>query len=247
MSGKIEATIIKQFMDSRVQNQLTDFVHPPLHFENQLLYALQHGNHSLAHEMLAKINQLQAATLAPTTLRSKKNSLIALCTLFTRSIIAGGVQAELAFHLSDTYILEIEKGATLDQLNHLEQLMLNHFLQTVTDEQAKTPYSLLIKQTISYIHTHILKPLSLESIAEHVQVHPNYLSAKFKKEVGTPITDFIARKRIEESVYFLLQTDSSISDIALLFTFCNQSYYTAQFKKYMGMTPKEYREIHYRG
>ncbi|UJZ87933.1 AraC family transcriptional regulator [Heyndrickxia coagulans] len=40
----------------------------------------------------------------------------------------------------------------------------------------------------------------------------------------------------------MLHTNIPISEIALLFHFCNQSYYTSLFKKYMGLTPKEFRE-----
>lgn len=57
--------------------------------------------------------------------------------------------------------------------------------------------------------------------------------------------DASLQKKIEESKYFLLHSELSISDISNLFRFCNQSYYTALFKKYTGVTPKDFRELNH--
>ncbi|WP_025027976.1 AraC family transcriptional regulator [Caldalkalibacillus mannanilyticus] len=243
MKSQIQPAVIKQFMDSRIHHQQMNVIHPPYHYEQQLLHAIQQGDFTLAKSLLGQINQLEGATLAKQPTRSKKNALIALCTLFTRSIIEGGVLAETAFHLSDACILEIEKASTLEQLNQLENSMLELFVDTLMKERAEIHYSYVVRKAISYIHQNILQDLSLEPIAQHVMIHPSYLSSKFKKEVGLPLTEFINKKRIEESTYFLQHTTTSISDISFLFKFCNQSYYTALFKKHIGMTPKEYRHV----
>jgi YesN/AraC family two-component response regulator len=57
------------------------------------------------------------------------------------------------------------------------------------------------------------------------------------------ISEFINRRRVEESKYFLLHSKLSLSDIAHLFQYCNQSYYTLLFKKYIGVTPRHFRNI----
>lgn len=205
--------------------------------------AIARADEKRAQEILLEINKLEGATLATDPVRSRKNSLIAMCTLFTRAIIKGGIDPETAFHLSDTYIMELEKHNNIEILNELEYEMLYHFIKTVKDKGAGINYSRTVRMAISYIYENILQELSLNIIAQHVFVHPSYLSSQFKKEVGISITNFINKKRIEESKYFLIHTDTSISDIALLFKFCNQSYYTSLFKKYNGMTPKEFREL----
>lgn len=242
MKTSINPSVIQQFLESRIQNKQDHFIHPPFELEQQLLDALSLGNESLAVATLKKINELDGAVLATNTIRSKKNALIAVCTLFTRAIIKGGVYPEIAFDLSDANIREIEKLNDVDSLYTFEYDMLFHFLKTLEDEKNSTSYSHPIKLSISYIYNNILNELSLDIIAKHVYVHPNYLSTRFKKEVGTTVVDFINKKRLEESKYFLVHTNTSISDIALLFKFCNQSYYTSLFKKHTGMTPKEFRK-----
>lgn len=243
MTTSISPSIIKQFLLSRVRNQQENYLHPPYNLEEQLMEALSKGKEELAFDILKRINKLKGAKLANDPVRSRKNSLIAMCTLFTRAIIKGGVHPETAFHLSDTYIMELEKYQTLDAIEMLEYDMLQHFLKTLKDESSNHNYSRTVNQAISYIYENILKDLSLEIVAANVFVHPNYLSGKFKREVGISITEFINKRRIEESKYFILHTDTSISDIALLFKFCNQSYYTVLFKKYNSITPREFKEI----
>ena len=244
MSTTINPSVIKQFLLSRIHNTQENYTHPPYNYEQQLLDAIYFGDEGRAKEVLIKINNLKGATLAHYPIRSRKNALIVVCTLFTRAIIKGGVYPETAFHLSDAYILEIEKVNKLEKLQQLEYDMLHHFIKTLKDESTVQNYSHPVNLAISYIYENILHELTLETIAAHVYVHPSYLSSKFKQEVGVTVTDFINKKRTNESKYFLLHTNTSISDIALLFKFCNQSYYTSLFKKHTGMTPRQFRQAH---
>jgi len=241
MENKISSTIIKKFLLSRIHNQQIEYSHPPYDYEQQLLDAIMLGSQKKAKEILTKINKLEAATLASSPIRSKKNSLIAICTLFTRAIIKGGVNPETAFNLSDAYIRELEKINDHYNLAELEYEMLYQFIETLKNDSSTKKFSHPITLAISYIHENILHDLSLELVAKQVFINPSYLSSKFKKEVGLTISDFINKQRIEESKYFLLNTNTTISDIALLFKFCNQSYYSALFKKYNGVTPGQFR------
>lgn len=243
MKSMINPSVIKQFLENRIQHKKDNFIHPPYELEQQLLDAVSLGNQKLAEEILKKINQLDRAILANNPIRSRKNALIAICTLFTRAIIKGGVYPEMAFVLSDANIIEIEKFQDLEELDQFEYEMLSHFIQTLDEEKNAHNYSHPIKLAITYIYDNILNELSLDIISKHVFVHPNYLSFRFKKEVGSTITEFINKKRLEESKYFLVHTNTSISHIALLFKFCNQSYYTSLFKEYTSVTPREFRQI----
>lgn len=242
MTASINKSVIEQFFKARIESQQEYFLHPPYMLEQQMLEAVEHGDRRKAFTALEKINAMKRATLAHYPLRSLRNSLICSCTLFTRAIIRSGINPEDAFHLSDAYILQIEKTDDMDALKQLEYDMLSGFIDMVSEEQHQS-YSQPVSLTISYIHDNILQDFSLEEIAQHVFINPSYLSHLFKKEVGVPISEYINKKRLEESKFFLIHTNTSISDIALLFKFCNQSYYTSLFKKYMGLTPREFRRI----
>jgi YesN/AraC family two-component response regulator len=95
---------------------------------------------------------------------------------------------------------------------------------------------------MTYIMNHLSEKLTLHVIAENVYVHPNYLSALFKKEVGITLFQYILKRRIEESTYFLKYSNESIADIAAFYQFCNQSYYIKIFNTYMHTSPHAYRQ-----
>jgi YesN/AraC family two-component response regulator len=229
------------YLSSRMQYLRDNFIHPPFDYEHELLEAIRFGDEHRAMEMLRKINRLEAAVLATYPLRSKKNALIASCTLFTRAIIKGGVDPEIAFHLSDTMILEIEKIGDVERLVHFEYEMLVQFVAMIHSERAELSYAHVVNLAIRYIREHIFEELTLQKIAVVLRVHPSYLSDRFKRETGSSITTFINRRKIEESKHLLIHTNQSISEIAFTFKFCNQSYYTKLFKDLTGMTPREFR------
>jgi YesN/AraC family two-component response regulator len=236
----IKSSIIKKFYEARIENQQNLFFHPSYHLEQQLMHSIMKGDEEGAIAVLNKINQLDRAKLADDPIRSYKNSMICSCTLFARAVIRAGLVPEDAFNLSDVYIQQIERLNDLKELFLLEYEMVVSFIDRLKVGKGPT-YNLVVNKAITFIHREILHVLTLEKIAEHVNVHPSYLSKAFKKSVGMTVSEFISRKRIEESKYFLLHSDSSLSDISHLFGFCNQSYYTSLFKRYTGITPKEFR------
>ncbi|GGM29918.1 hypothetical protein GCM10011351_15050 [Paraliobacillus quinghaiensis] len=233
-----------QFIRLQLENKQRGYLHPSFLMETRLQNAIKNADLTQAIKILENINKDQRPVLSTTTIRSLKNSLICSCTLFTRAIIAGGIHPEKAFTLSDVYIVEIESLESIDALADLEYEMLQHFIEVLSNEDI-SPYSNTINQAISYINENILTDLTLQKISDHCYVNHSYLSHLFKKEVGISIVKYINKKRVEEAKYMLIHTKSSITEIALLFLFCNQSYFTAQFKLYEGMTPKEFRDKHF--
>lgn len=241
-TSSIANIVVRRYLSKRIENQQNFYTHPSYNLERKLNHCITKGEEEEARIVLDKINQLERANLAHDEIRSLKNSLICSCTLITRAAIKGGVETEDAFNLSDAYIHQIERLQTKESLVELEYEMASSFIEKVR-ESSKPKYNYyVVNKAISYIHTEILSDLSLQIVAEKVEVNPSYLSKVFKKTVGLSITTFIAKKRIEESKYFLLHSAISISEVSQIFGFCNQSYYAALFKKYTGITPKQYRD-----
>jgi two-component system response regulator YesN len=232
---------IRRFFESRAENNLDFYYHPSYALEQQLMGCIIRCDQESSKEVLNQINSLERATLATEPLRSLKNSLICSCTLFTRAIIQGGVLPEDAFNLSDVMIRQIERTDSGHGLKELEYEMVACFIDTLKAAE-RLEYNPLVNRAVTYIHREILNDeLSLEKIAEFAGIHPAYLSKVFKESVGMIIPEYINRKKIEDSKYFLLHTDSQLSEIAQMLGYCNQSYYTSLFKKYAGMTPGQYK------
>ncbi|HDR7878031.1 TPA: helix-turn-helix transcriptional regulator, partial [Bacillus mobilis] len=95
---------------------------------------------------------------------------------------------------------------------------------------------------LNHISKNAYDELSLNELANHLDITPTYLSKLFKKEMGIPLSEYIQKERIEEAKKLLTLTTSPLSDVCAWLNFNDQSYFTKVFKKYTNMTPKQYRE-----
>jgi AraC-like DNA-binding protein len=239
--SKERVFISDQYFTRMIKNREAFFHHPPYFLEQDLLGKIKSGNMDETMALLSEINSLKKTRLSKDTLRSVKNSLICSITLFTRAAIEGGVLPEAAFTLSDSIILDIEEMSSLSELVNYEYTAAEQFVKMVQN-LSKSKYSKIIQQAISYIYKNLTEKLTLKKISDAIYVHPNYLSTLFKKEIGVSLPEYIMRTRVDEAKYYIRYTNAKISDIALFYQFCNQSYFTQIFKNFVGSTPNEYRE-----
>ena len=98
----------------------------------------------------------------------------------------------------------------------------------------------------NYVQHHLSEPINVEALAKSLFLSRTYLAAKFKKESGTTLTDFILKEKVEEAKRLLRYTDKHATAIAAYLGFSSQSHFANVFKKYTNKSPNEYRKIHNR-
>ncbi|WP_165972316.1 response regulator transcription factor [Paenibacillus piri] len=84
--------------------------------------------------------------------------------------------------------------------------------------------------------------LSLNSLAERVSVHPNYLTHMFRKQTGLSCMQFLARLRMEKAKLLLHEPDLKICEIADRVGYGNPLYFSSYFKKWVGVNPTDYKD-----
>ena len=72
-------------------------------------------------------------------------------------------------------------------------------------------------------------------------VNANYLSSRFRQEVGMTFTEYVNRERIRQAAALLLQTKLPVQHIATAVGYNNTSYFAKQFVRCMGVSPSAYR------
>lgn len=92
-----------------------------------------------------------------------------------------------------------------------------------------------------FIQTHLAEGISLQTVADHVGLHPVYLSKVYKTVSGETIGDYLYRLRMERAAYFLHNTDLKISEVSSQLGFMAPPHFIKIFKKHYGTTPQEYR------
>src|SRR6185436_20095029 len=85
--------------------------------------------------------------------------------------------------------------------------------------------------------------LSLKVLSESLHVHPTYLSREFSKHFDNlSFGDYIRKMRIEKAIELLNTSSCSLTEIAYLTGFSDQSHFTRIFKLNTGKNPSAYRK-----
>lgn len=116
---------------------------------------------------------------------------------------------------------------------------ITRFFSSLPETSPVTDY---IKDTKEYIAMHYNHPLTLTSMAERVHLSEEYFSRLFKKEVGKNFTEYITEIRMIKAKKLLLCSDFNINEIGYMVGIQNPSYFSNQFKRYYGISPKTVRE-----
>ena len=101
-----------------------------------------------------------------------------------------------------------------------------------------------IRPVVAFIEKNYKSPVSLDEMAELIDVSKSYLCRVFKQAYGiTPVT-FLLNFRISKAKQLLISTDMKIRLLAAECGFNDTSYFCMMFKKSEGMTPEEFRTLH---
>ena len=92
------------------------------------------------------------------------------------------------------------------------------------------------------LHDRYTETLTLGEIASNVGVNSAYLAQMFHKHYHDTVGGYLRRLRVESTVRELASSDKSLCNIALTAGFSDQSHFTRIFKRYMGVTPAQYRK-----
>jgi two-component system response regulator YesN len=113
-----------------------------------------------------------------------------------------------------TAVKEYRKGSSPDVLFRCKEILKDHFMQNIT----------------------------LNEMAELVNVTPSYLSRLFKKEVGINYIDYIHCLRLDKAKNLLSNNNLKIMEVSKVVGYMNAYYFTRVFKKKFGITPEEFRK-----
>lgn len=100
-----------------------------------------------------------------------------------------------------------------------------------------------ITDVLAYLHEHYLDPgFSAKYMAASFDTSVSNLSHFFKKNMGVSISAYVDQIKLEKAKQLLRDSDMKVGEIAELLQYGSSTGFAVMFKKYEGMTPKEYRE-----
>lgn len=172
------------------------------------------------------------------------------------------ISAGLAYNIENDYEL-LQKGMTLyDALyswaKHLQKEkhtqnpvdylfidVFNKFIKLKTS-QKKTPD--WVKELKEIIQDQIDTNISLTEISKSLEINPSYLSREFSKHFDNlSFGEYLRKLRIEKAIELINTNTYSLTEIAYLTGFSDQSHFTRIFKRHTGQSPSTYKKANAKG
>ena len=98
----------------------------------------------------------------------------------------------------------------------------------------------LIGRTKAFVEKNYARKLTLDDVAGAVYVNKSYLSRVYKQKTGENLFDTINRRKIEEAKRQIAEEKKKIWEIAELVGVEDTAYFSKMFKRYTGLSPREY-------
>lgn len=209
----------------------------PLKLENEILENIRLGSTDGAREI--------AKTVISQIFRNCGDSMLIkdyigqLITMIKRTLYQKGMEQKILNAAG--VLLEINNVSALDQL----EIWCRNTIETLiqgADRLKQLKDKTVTNKIHSYINSHFLKEITLETAAEEVGLSAQYISKLFKEEFGIKFVDYIIEKRIGFAAELLTSGNKSIKEVSEAVGYADVNYFCRIFKKVTGLTAKQYRK-----
>jgi len=137
--------------------------------------------------------------------------------------------------------------AKSERVTHLTKLIASCLAEkytTAAADKADFRGGLPVRQLRNvedYVHEHLADDISVDSLAELVQLSPFHFSRVFKQTTGMTPLQFVTRERITRAQQVIRETRRSLIEIGLDVGYKNPSHFAQVFRRVVGITPTEFR------
>ena len=120
-------------------------------------------------------------------------------------------------------------------------MVLQVLLSNMSERQNISNY--IILKAIDYIRNHYKEGVTLEEVAQSLDITPEYLSTLFNREMGENFSNFLKKFRMSHAKRLLRETDKKIGEIAIEVGYSDPKYFNRVFKAEEGISPGEFRAL----
>jgi len=138
-------------------------------------------------------------------------------------------------------IVQLSKYEAIEGVwNWMRKLLLDICFQIASNVKNKNAH--IVKSIKNIIDTRYSNLVSVEEIADEVNLSPGYISTVFKNETGETIIRYMTSVRIYKAAELLKRTNMHIYEIAQSVGYNNVTHFASVFKNHTGLSPGEYRK-----
>lgn len=143
------------------------------------------------------------------------------------------------------YVLKLSVLEELPRAVEKAIVNLKKYCQEIEEEekseQGRNEVEDLYQKMEKYISQNYCRKITLDDIAEELHANRSYLSRLYKSKKGVNLFDDILKLRIERAKEYIQNSDKKVYEISQAVGFEDTGYFSRVFKKYTGISPKEYK------
>jgi YesN/AraC family two-component response regulator len=154
-----------------------------------------------------------------------------------------GVDMDKLLQVENNNVYEVlNEFETIEQIKGYLEKMFYKFIDIIIEKRSLRSNKDLMDKILKYINLKYMNyDLTLNSLADEFGLSVPYLSKIFKESFEANFTDYIIGIRMEKAKELLSDTDLKVGEITERVGYANAHSFIRIFKKYIGMTPGEYR------
>lgn len=118
------------------------------------------------------------------------------------------------------------------------------FVRPYRREGVAVPGAARLEPAVAHIQSHHRESIGIPKLARLAHLSERQLNRLFQEVFGMSAQEFTVRTRVQAASDDLLQTEKSLSEIALEHGFYDQSAFSRQFNQHTGETPLKFRQRH---
>ncbi|MBO9606246.1 MAG: helix-turn-helix domain-containing protein [Paenibacillaceae bacterium] len=204
--------------------------------EQELLAALQAGQPAKANELLRRLqDQLDAREAGA---REYERLAKEVVTIVTKALLANNLDIGTLFDARSPYE-HIRSCTSREHFDAFFEQIAGEAIRLIQDRKAAhDPISDFV---MNYLDNHYGEELTVELVAEKLNLSRAYLSTYFREKTGTTFSDYLNGVRISRAKELLRHKDVQIKAIAAEVGYLNVNSFIRMFKSVSGLTPNEYR------
>ncbi|MDQ8737913.1 response regulator [Paenibacillus sp. LHD-38] len=107
----------------------------------------------------------------------------------------------------------------------------------------KTRHQRIVIEAAAFIEKHFREPISLQQVADAVNVSKNYFSEMFKRVTGDNFIDYLISLRVKRAKELLQGSSLKVYEVAEQSGFNDVKHFSKQFKKLVGLSPAEFQGL----
>lgn len=98
-----------------------------------------------------------------------------------------------------------------------------------------------LRKVEDYVSEHLAEEISIETLAELVELSSSHFAHVFKETTGMTPLQFVTRQRVTRAQQLIRETSRSLIDIGLEVGYASPSHFAQVFRRVVGVTPTEFR------